>query len=98
MTMVEKVVRVLCVADSYDPDFDYDPKRFLGKFEPRWMLFAGRARAAIEAMREPNEAMVNKARSLIRSNLRYEEAYRHLIAAALEESPAREPAEPGREP
>ena len=41
------------------------------------------ARSAIEEMREPDEAMKTEAWRLITSNLRYEEAYRHLIDAAL---------------
>jgi len=45
--------------------------------------FRDDARAAIEAMREPTQAMVDYAWLLIGSNLRYEEVYRKLIDAAL---------------
>lgn len=46
------------------------------------------ARAAIAAMREPTQPMVDKAWAMIGSNLRYEEVYRYLVDAALEPSSA----------
>jgi len=53
--------------------------------ETGWIFELSEAYAAIEARREPTKPMVDKAWSMISSNLRYEEVYRHLIDAALEQ-------------
>lgn len=88
------------VEDGSEPDYDDDGdwKESREQAEDQWRKspticthigadgFRRCARAAIEAMREPDKAMVDKAWSLIGSNLRYEEAYRHLIDAALSQS------------
>lgn len=50
MTMVERVARALCAANSHDPDAHFQDATL-------WRLFIPLARAAIEAM-EPTEAMV----------------------------------------
>lgn len=72
MTKIEEIARAIAAVLEWDYDVN---RQYLEKM----------AEAAIEAMREPNEAMITRAWALIRSNLRYEEAYRHLIDAALEE-------------
>jgi hypothetical protein len=53
MTMVERVARALSIADGMHPDAcsnDEDEP-------PAWTLYVGSAKAAIDAMREPTEAM-----------------------------------------
>ena len=54
MGMVERVARALSVADGMHPDAcsnDEDET-------PAWKLYVGMARAAIEGMRIPTEAMI----------------------------------------
>lgn len=68
--MIERVARALCAAESYDPDADRrlspgymgltdiatatnEPSTYV-----RWRLYVPRARAAIEAMREPTEGCI----------------------------------------
>jgi hypothetical protein len=54
MTMVERVARALSVADGMHPQAasnDADE-------QPAWTLYVGMAKAAIESLREPTEAMV----------------------------------------
>lgn len=49
---LQEVARAICAAQGYDPD---GPLRDYG--EPAWLGFEKHARAAIEAMRSPTEAM-----------------------------------------
>lgn len=64
--MVERVARVLCAADRLDPDEDWRVSGGImltvaiecGKAQ-RWRTYAPKARAAIEAMREPTQAMTD---------------------------------------
>ena len=51
--MVERIARAICVASGQDPDFDYDPRGISFGDDIRWKLYVPKARAAIEAMREP---------------------------------------------
>jgi hypothetical protein len=51
-----------------------------------WEGWMGTARVVLQEMRQPSDAMVDKAWMMIGSNLRYEEVYCHLIDAALEEA------------
>ena len=53
MTMIERVARALCAANSHDPDVHFQDATL-------WRLFIPLARAAIEAM-EPTEAMLERA-------------------------------------
>ena len=55
--MVERIARAICVASGQDPDFDYDPRGISFGDDIRWKLYVPKARAAIEAMREPTEAI-----------------------------------------
>lgn len=57
MTMVEQVARALCKEASIDPDKsdEWAP----GVDRKNWESRIGAARAAIGAMREPTEAMVD---------------------------------------
>lgn len=56
MDMIEKVARAICLAEGFDPDFNYDPNGLgaMAVSDVRWKLFTHAARAAIEAMREPD--------------------------------------------
>jgi hypothetical protein len=56
--MIERVARALCVAAGQDPDFNYDPHGINRTDDVRWRVNVTKARAAIEAMREPTEGMV----------------------------------------
>lgn len=56
--IIERVARVLCERRGLDPDFNYDPKALTGRGMIRWMDFADDARAAIAALREPSDAMI----------------------------------------
>ncbi len=64
-TMIERVARALCVADRLDPDEDW---RLVGNVmlevevaDPsRWVTYVPKARAALQAMREPDAAAVEK--------------------------------------
>lgn len=65
-TMVERVARALCRADGLDPDADWRDQGavFLTfAIEPGkaqcWRTYEAKARAAIEAMREPTTAMTS---------------------------------------
>lgn len=94
--MIERVARALAVAAGYDPDeVSHNP---LNNPEgPHWTRFAGDARTAIEAMREPNEAMLTVVVAQPDGRLTYdyseagilrrarEDIYRSMIAAALQE-------------
>lgn len=61
-TMIERVARALCVAAGHDPDRTHD---IYVEGDPdagvAWAGYRREARAAIEAMREPTEAMVDAA-------------------------------------
>jgi hypothetical protein len=54
MDMVERVARALAVADGMHPEAVSNDEDQV----PVWTLYVDDARAAIEAMREPTEAMV----------------------------------------
>jgi len=54
--MIERVARALAVEDACDPDFVDTNGRV------QWTYHIGAARAAIEAMREPTEAMMRASR------------------------------------
>lgn len=86
--MIERVARALCAADELDWDAQANGQTSGSGSDDEQQGYLDKARAAIEAMREPTEAMTAKAWSMITSNLRYEEVYRHLIDAAL--NPKRE--------
>lgn len=53
-TMIEQVARALCEAG-----YDIDPFMFHYQYETRRASYDALARAAIEAMREPTDAMVS---------------------------------------
>lgn len=54
MSMVERVARAICIAQDEDPDATHDlHPNWLG-----WHQYAGAARAAISAMREPSVEML----------------------------------------
>lgn len=64
--MLEKVARAICIAAGENPDEDWRQAPG-GPFaevhlkpgqEARWRLYLPQARAAVEALREPSEGMV----------------------------------------
>lgn len=56
--MIERVARALCVEDDENPD------EIINVGKPRWWLYNCAARAAIEAIREPTEGMLDAAREV----------------------------------
>lgn len=54
--MVERVARALCIADGCDSD--HISNDALDEGRALWTCYADAARAAIDAMREPTEAML----------------------------------------
>jgi hypothetical protein len=84
MTMVERVARALSVADGMHPQAasnDADE-------QPAWTLYVGMAKAAIESLREPTEAMVEASAAIYGDNYLYRYEYskdqwRAMIDAAL---------------
>lgn len=87
--MIERVARAICKVAQPPPG---QPCHDCDNGEcSSWENYVEDARVAVEAMREPDKAMVDRAWAMIGSNLRYEEAYRHLIDAALFATPARRP-------
>jgi hypothetical protein len=59
-TMIERVARAICVASGLDPDRPFSSSNYSKETEPQefaWHEYLPEARAAINAMREPTEAM-----------------------------------------
>lgn len=61
--MVDRVARALCIADGYDPDANenrawLDGDVILSDTKLGWEWHIARARAALEAMREPTDEML----------------------------------------
>jgi hypothetical protein len=76
VTMIEKVARAICSAEGIDPD------RKGNETVWRWQEFEKEARAAIEAMREPTDAMREIGNW---SGLPHVETYAAMIDIALKE-------------
>lgn len=60
-TMIERVARAICVASGLDPDRPFSSSNYSKETEPQefaWHEYLPEARAAINAMREPTESMV----------------------------------------
>jgi hypothetical protein len=63
--MVERVARALCVRHGNDPDRLYVDRLGHTRDYPWWQSYVDDARAAIEAMREPTEAMEEAGEDLV---------------------------------
>lgn len=82
--MIERVARALAMADGMHPQAasnDADE-------QPAWTLYVGMAKAAIESLREPTEAMVEASAAIYGDNYLYRHRYskdqwRAMIDAAL---------------
>lgn len=103
MNMIEKVARAMCIAEGLDPDilcYRSMPQKYTnGLFiapnplmcYPAWTFNTIAARAAIEAMRELNEGILNKLTSIHLyqddhySNEEAKEVWSEIIDAALKE-------------
>lgn len=75
MHMIERVARALCTKAGEDPDLEtpYHPK-----VTHLWQHYRQSARAAIEAMREPSEAMlIAGMEGALKTNAQYLEDIRH---------------------
>jgi len=82
-SMIEKVARALSIADgNHQDDCSNDEDE-----TPAWKLYVGSARAALEAMREPTEAMEDSGEKAIYDLPRHIAvmAYEAMINAALNE-------------
>lgn len=60
-SMIERVARVMAVADDRDPDKLLLQQRCEAHLSPKkvWHLYISKARAALEAMREPTQSMIS---------------------------------------
>ena len=77
MEMIERVARAICLArGGLDPD-----AKQIGSKALVWEAFSDQARAAIEAMREPTDAM--KAAASEPKNSDWDEIWHPMIDAAL---------------
>jgi hypothetical protein len=81
MTMVERIAHIL------------EPQAWVAlgagdtlAYKNRRTSSIRKAIAVLKVMVEPNDEMINEAWRLIRSNLRYEEVYSHMIDAAIKEA------------
>lgn len=92
--MIERIARALCRDDGLDPDSDWTAGKAAYRDLPQemkamWSCYEPKARLAIEAMREPTDAMEQaflRACDLSGACL-WKTAYRTLIDAALEGPP-----------
>ncbi len=85
-TMVERVARAIAKLRDYR---EYDE---VGG-HPAWRVFEADARAAIEAMMEPTEAMISFANETVRpdsDNAQCPEFYDAMISEALRPTPSKE--------
>lgn len=71
--MVERVARAICVANKEDPDKEYpyvSPESGVlasyGVYQPQWVQILPLARAAINALREPTQEIIDAAEPAMR--------------------------------
>lgn len=88
--MIERVARAICAGCGDNPDSVGEPPSDVypvaGHAFPRWFAYRAAARAAIEAMRVPDEAMDNAGARLTGiSPGMADTAWRAMIDAALTE-------------
>lgn len=60
--MIERVARAMCIADGFDPDKDFGYYTSGVMPDPhvaQWTRYTQKARAAIEAMQEPDSVMLD---------------------------------------
>lgn len=83
--MIERVARALATDMEFEPDeivSSFNPKFRV----PRWMTFVDHARAAINAIREPSEVMVEAAwPNIMHENAR--DVWQDMVDAALGNPP-----------
>lgn len=86
-SMVERVATAICLCNSCDPDLAVPTGNVnTNTLAVSWTLYVPQARAAIAAMREPTEAMMEAGRDLGPSEaLITGNEYRAMIDAALSE-------------
>jgi hypothetical protein len=85
MTKLEQVARAITEAIALQRVDPFSAAKFSGVNPPiKWDRVA---RAAVEALREPNEAMIQRGWELIRGNLRPDEIFPHMIEVVLDERP-----------
>lgn len=88
MTLIEKMARGLSVANDMEPDRVITATGML-----QWQAFADDARAALQAAREPSEAMIHKGRFALECETSFtpeqgvERCWYAMIDAALSEQP-----------
>lgn len=88
-SMIERVARVLAEKDGVHPDWSATGMGMPGPEdnEPGWKLYEEEARAAIEAMREPTDAMVVAGRDETDWEPKARAVWSSMIDAALEGLP-----------
>ena len=82
--IIERMCRAMC-RDQY-PGCDEDEWLVTAKC-PRWGLFVSQAKAALEAMREPTEAMHDAGQAVNIGPYSITSIWEEMIDAALEEDP-----------
>ena len=80
MTKLEQVARAIYLSD-------HGCDGFPNQEDAMQQAYIAMARAAVEALREPNEAMIQRGWELIRGNLRPDEIFPHMIEVVLDEKP-----------
>lgn len=78
--MIERVARAICAANREAPDSDLN-----NYGAPAWQMYVADAAAAIEAMREPSNEMIDAAANLP-DVFGMGDEYRAMIDAALQEA------------
>jgi hypothetical protein len=59
-SIVERIARVLCAAESQDPDQPIEDEAQGGRTKLSWQAFESRAVDVLEVMREPTEMMLEE--------------------------------------
>lgn len=65
MTVIEKMARSLCQYDKHDPD----ESSFSSGFDPYWMSYIGKARAALATLVVPSAEMIEAGGSVKRGQI-----------------------------
>lgn len=91
MTPLERAARALCTLDGKEPDvgepFDVEAQPFGGpaSSEPSWLSYRDAARAVLQAIREPSDAMLDAGDIWTNEQCSPDAIWQAMIDAALEE-------------
>lgn len=94
MTMIEKVARAIARAQYGDHDVDLDQPAYRYNMETRtpepqtfpvWHEFIPEARAALEAIADPSEAMYAAGQDALQEGRAADEIFRRMIAKGMDQ-------------